>query len=148
VIITARVRFHPQRIAMAGIRKTPALLDDLALALASGTTARAFSKKTGIPERTCYDWSRLPSVRDRVAEIRRRLVDATVGVLTSLSGRAARELGKLLGDPAPSIRLAAARAILEKHVDIANWSNYEARLAEMERQLGNASTPNQKTGEA
>jgi hypothetical protein len=133
---------------MAAIKKTPRLLDELATAIATGVTVRAWAKHKGIPERTAYDWARMPGVREQVAQIRRRFIDATVGKLVTLARKATRELDKLL-DPkvTETVRLGAIRTVLSNLVDISSWADYEARLAAIERRL-DASTTDRKTEEA
>jgi hypothetical protein len=134
---------------MPGPKRTPKLLDELALAIAQGVTVRQWALTNKVNERTASDWAKLPSVREQVNEMRRRFVDANVGMLVVLSPRATKELGTLLvSAKAPSIRLAAARTILDKVIDISNWADYEVRLAAIEKRLNLGDTVDHETEKA
>jgi hypothetical protein len=133
---------------MAKIKKNARLLDEMAMAIATGTTVRQWAIKQGIPERTCYDWSRTPGFRTQVTDIRRRFIDANVGMLVVASSRATCKLVNLLDSSfSPSIQLSAARTILENVIHISNWADYEDRMSAVERRLESGKTDVKSTQE-
>jgi hypothetical protein len=117
-------------------RRTPELLERLAIAIAGGQTVRAWARSQSpeVPRRTAYRWSRRPEVVAMVRRIRRRAVDRAIGCLTKAATRAARKLGELCekGD-SHSIQLQASRAVLADLMAVADHHDFEDRLAALER---------------
>ena len=104
-----------------------------ALALAVGETVAKAAKKAGISERTVYRWSQQSSFRNRVAELRARLVSEAVGKLSKSMASAAGVLDKLLKSEDEGTRLRAARAVLELTTKLRESEELERRITELER---------------
>jgi hypothetical protein len=112
---------------------------DLALALATGRTVRAWAKLHDVPERTAYSWARSPEVRTQVRRIRRRAIDRAIGRLSRHAAAAADRIAQL-ADAAQSeaVQLQAARAVLADLMTVSNYAALEGRLAEVERRIAHA----------
>ena len=107
---------------------------DLALAIATGRTVRAWAKEHDVPERTAYKWARSPEVCTQVKRIRRRAIDRAVGRLSRYASAAADQIAKLAkGAESESVKLQAARAVLADLMQVANYADLEDRIAELER---------------
>jgi hypothetical protein len=109
---------------------------DLALALATGRTVKAWAKDHDVPERTAYTWARSPEVRQQVRRIRRRAVDRAVGQLSRHAAAAAARIGRLAqAAQSESVQLQAARAVLADLMQITDYADHEDRIAALERRV-------------
>jgi hypothetical protein len=88
-------------------------LDRFMLAVASGRTVRAAAKAADISERTARRHAAEPAVQLRIDLLRGQIVKRGAGRVIAGMTAASRELMRLLRDPSPKVRLAAARAILD-----------------------------------
>ena len=94
---------------MAAIQRDDALL----LALASGQSVRDAARTAGVSERTAFRRVAAPDFRQAVGRARGELLARAVGRLADAATTAADTLTALLAAEAESVRLAAARAILD-----------------------------------
>jgi hypothetical protein len=106
-----------------------ARIEALALAIAAGSTVRAWARANGVPERTAYTWASTPEFKHRVAQLRQQIISRAVGRLAALSTKAAAALGRLLDDPDPEVRLKSARAIFSDLVSTREHVELSERLA-------------------
>jgi hypothetical protein len=113
----------------------------LALALAGGSTVKAWALDSNVPERTAYSWGRSPEVRKWVRRIRRRAIDRAVGRLSRAAAKAARQIASL-ADSAQSeaVKLQAARAVLADLMSVTDYADHEDRIAELERRVHESQT--------
>jgi hypothetical protein len=109
----------------------------VALGLAAGRTVRDAAREAGCGERSVHRWLGDPAFRGRVAALRTELFGLAAGRLSELACRAAETLGALLEAKNESVRLQAAKAVLEcgtrlhESLDIARrLEDLEGRLAE------------------
>ncbi|MFO0889894.1 MAG: hypothetical protein U0790_12225 [Isosphaeraceae bacterium] len=107
-------------------------MEDLALAIASGESVAAWCRRTGTATRTARTWAALPETKEKVREIRSRMVDEAIGRLTALVGEAVIGIGKLTRAESESVRLAACRAILSDLLVIKSHAELESRIADLE----------------
>jgi hypothetical protein len=107
----------------------------LALALAAGQTLRDAAAAVGIGERTATRRWADPAFRRRVAELRGGMVSRALGTLADGMSDAAGTLRKLLDAEAESVRLGAARSILELGTKLRESVELEERMAELETQM-------------
>jgi hypothetical protein len=114
-----------------------------ALLLAAGRTIKAAAGEARVGVRTLRYWLEEEGFRRRVQELRSELFNRAAGGLCRLSGRAAAELGKLLGSQDERTRLNAAKAILESAPRLRDAAEFEARLQAIERQLAEAQEASQ-----
>lgn len=109
--------------------------DAFALAIAAGSTVRDAAKTARVSERTAYRRMEDPSFRRRVSEARHALTDRTIGILASASTVAATTLWALLKSGKDTVRLGAARAILDAGQRLRELGEVEDRLVELEQRL-------------
>jgi uncharacterized small protein (DUF1192 family) len=107
--------------------------DALLLALACGASVENAARQCGLSDRTVYRRLTEPDFRQRLQELRAEIVQRTAGALTAAATEAVRTLLELQ-KPAHSgtVRLGAARAILELGMKIREVAELEARIAALE----------------
>jgi hypothetical protein len=110
--------------------------ESLALALASGRTLRDAAQAAGMAERTAARRWADPAFRRRVAQLRGDMVGRALGRMADGMTEAADVLRRLLAAESESVRLGAARSLLELGVKLREGVELEERLADLERQLG------------
>lgn len=84
----------------------------LAIGVASGMSLADAAKQAGIKYITASRRAADPAFRQRVEKLRQSMTDQALGRLTK-DMTAADTVSALLADPAPQVRLAAAKAILD-----------------------------------
>lgn len=116
----------------------------LVAALAAGMTQRDAAKEGGVAERTVARRMSDPTFRQQVVDARAEMLTRAIGTLADASTAATQALRALLdaAEP-PSVRLGAARAILELGVKLREHLELEARIAELER-MAEADTRHQR----
>ena len=109
--------------------------DALLLALAAGKTITDASIAAGLGERTARRRLDGPDFRRRVAEARTEMVSRALGKLADSMTEAADTLRQLLRAEGESVRLGAARSVLELGNKLRESVEIEARLQALERQI-------------
>ena len=105
-------------------------------ALSAGDSQADAARRAGVNARTIQRWLDDDAFVAAVREARAAALDSALGRLHSLSLKAATTLGLLLSPRSqPSIRLAAARAVLEASLRLRESLDFEARLADVEAKL-------------
>jgi hypothetical protein len=108
----------------------------LALAIARGESITAWAHRNGVPLSTAFRWPQDPKVRREVEAWRRRVLDRTIGRMTSLSMKAADGITEFAeGAESESVQLRVWRAILADQTAVTKFSDLEYRMAEIEEQL-------------
>lgn len=104
----------------------------LVVALAGGATVRAAARRAHVAERTVY--RRLDEVdfRRQVQSARAEMVAQAVGKLADAATQAVNTLSALLDGDSESVRLGAARAILEIGTKLRDATEFETRLVALE----------------
>jgi transposase-like protein len=118
---------------MATGRKSEAKREAVALALASGKTAKAAAAECGVGERTVGLWLADDAFRRRVGALRGEMVARATGRMADGMTEAADQLRELLTAESESVRLGAARSLLELGVKLRESTELEERLADLER---------------
>ena len=109
---------------------------DLALALATGSTVKAWAESRNVADRTARTWSRSPEVLQQVEDIRRQAIECAIGRLSDNATAAANKIARLVQEAAAeSVQLQAARAVLADLMSVSNYAALERRLAEIERRV-------------
>jgi len=103
-----------------------------ALALAMGKTHKQAAEAAGVTDRCIYRWNRLPRFRARVNELRGAAIGSAVNKLSDSMTAAANVLTGLLRNKNPSVKLRAARAVLELATKLRESEELEQRVAELE----------------
>lgn len=108
--------------------------DALVLALACGLSAEQAARQAGVSVSTAYRRLDDPAFRARLDDLRRDMLARAAAMLTAAAVEAVRTLADLL-KPAngPSVRLNAARSVLEHGVKLRALVEVEERLADLEQ---------------
>ena len=108
----------------------------LLASLVSGATIANAASRAGIGERTAYRRLDDPSFRAELSGLRHQLLEDTVAEMTAASLEAARTLRALIGEgEAATIRLGAARAILELGIRVRDQAELSGRVDAIETVL-------------
>jgi hypothetical protein len=106
----------------------------VALGLASGLSLAAAARKAKVGVPTAKRWSAtLPAFRRRAQELRAEMTSQALGRMAAGMSEAADVLRGLLAAEAESIRLGAARSLLDLGLKLREAVELESRLAELER---------------
>jgi HEAT repeat protein len=105
------------------------------LALAAGQTARDAAQAAGIGERTAARRMADPAFRTRVSQLRGEMVTRALGRLADGMAEAAETVRALLQAESESVRLGAARSLLELGNKLRESVELEERLAALEGRL-------------
>lgn len=120
--------------------------DQLAVALASGSSVRQAASQAGVSERTAFRRLNEIAFRKRVDEIRRVALEEAVGKLSAAGSSAVETMLDLLKSEVPvSTRLAAARAVLEFGTKLRETNDFETRLCELEERNDGKTTTASKS---
>lgn len=106
----------------------------LMAALAAGKTVRDAAAEAGVSDRTVFRRLEQVDFRQRVADMRARMVEAAAGRLADAAGAACARLKSLLEAESESVQLGAARTILEQTVRLRELLEIESRLKKLEEQ--------------
>jgi hypothetical protein len=113
----------------------------LIAALASGATVQAASVAAGVAERTTYRRLEDPAFRRRFSAVRGEMLARAVGLLADASTKAVTTLTSLLEGESESVRLSAAKSILELGPRLRESTELEARINQLEARAEEATTP-------
>jgi hypothetical protein len=105
----------------------------LAAGLASGETVRAAAAAAKVSERTAARRWAQPVFRRRVAELQHEMVGRCLGRMAEGMPAAADTLRQLLTAKSESVRLGAARAMLELGIRVQDTVELGERIAALER---------------
>jgi hypothetical protein len=104
----------------------------LAFALATGATVRDAATTVGLSERTAHRRLDDPVFHQRVSELRAALIDAAAGKVASAMTAATHTLQALLTAESETVRLSAAKALIELGVKLRDSTDHEQRLKALE----------------
>ena len=107
----------------------------LVLALAGGHTVRDAARLAGVGERTASRRVADATFRRWVVNLRSDMVARGAGHLADGMAEAAATMRSLLKSPTETVRLAAARAVLELGNRLHEAAELEARVRELEAQM-------------
>jgi hypothetical protein len=127
-----------QSVAHRGRKNADAAL---ALALASGLTAGDAAERAGVAPRTAYRRLADAAFRAHVAELRAEMVGRALGKMADGMAEAADILRQLLRAEKESVRLGAARALLELTVRLRESVELEERVRVLEERLARGEKP-------
>jgi hypothetical protein len=113
--------------------------DSLALALAAGDAVIEAASKARMSERTVYRRLADPAFRRHAQNLRGEMVGRALGRMTNGMSEAANVLRPLLEAKSETVRLGAARSLLEIGSKLRDSVELEARLEALEER---ASSPN------
>lgn len=106
----------------------------IAVAVAAGTSVKAAAESCGCSERQGYRISATQDFKNRVSELRSEMTNNAVGELSAAASEAVACIRELLADTnEPSVRLNAAKAILNALGPLSEFGELRARLDALER---------------
>ena len=107
--------------------------DALVLALACGLSAEQAAKQAGVSPATVYRRRQDPAFQTRTEELRHEMLTRAAAMLTAAGVESVRTLADLLKSSyAPTVRLNAARSILDLGVKLRSLVELEDRLLDLE----------------
>jgi hypothetical protein len=112
----------------------------LIVALVTGKSAEEAAAAVGVSARTAYRRLADPAFRQRLAEAQAQLVAQALGKVTASATAAATTLEQLLTAESETVRLGAARTILELGTKVRENSDLAARMQALERLLAGHNT--------
>jgi hypothetical protein len=113
----------------------------LIAALACGATLESAAQAAGLSVRTAHRRRRDPEFNQRLEAYRADMVQRTSGTMTAAGAQAVKTLLELQSPSTPpSIRLNAAKAILEFGIKLRDSAEMEKRLANLEQLLKEGAT--------
>lgn len=119
-----------------GRQRSIALVEQLAVALASGTNATTFARRNGLEPRTVRNWARLPECREMVEIQRARIVDQTIGVLVRHAVKSVRQIARIAEKgETDAVKLSAAKMITDKLIEIQNHTTTTREIADLAARL-------------
>jgi hypothetical protein len=125
---------------MAGGRKSGSQRDRAAFFVAAGRSVTESARESGVSRRTLTAWLTEEPFRQRVRELRDRLLERTVGRLTGAGVKAVKTLVRLTGAGVKAeVQRAAAAALLAslfKGTDMLDIAKRLEALEEAERLRG------------
>jgi AcrR family transcriptional regulator len=105
-------------------------------ALACGATIETAAHKAGVSPATVYRRLQDQTFQRLLQQSLSDMVKRTAGSLTALGQEAVRALAELLKPPTPAtVRLGAARAVLESGLKVREVADFEPRLAALEQHM-------------
>ncbi|QDU39218.1 Helix-turn-helix domain of resolvase [Maioricimonas rarisocia] len=109
--------------------------DHIALLVAAGQSVAAVAEQTGVSRRTIYRRLEQAEFRTRVRDLRADMVDQAAGYLSRTAVKAVRTMESLLDSDSDTVRLGAARSILETGMRLRESAEFAQRLADVEARL-------------
>jgi thioredoxin-like negative regulator of GroEL len=109
--------------------------DVLLLALAAGRSAVEAAQVAGVSESTVARRLQDPAFRQKLRDLRARVIDEAAGLLAAGAARAAQVLIDLLADPDARIRLGTATALLDRAAKYRELVELEAKVAKLAEEL-------------
>ena len=107
--------------------------------LSSGLSIAETARRAGVSERTISRRIAAPGFRRELDDVRDRAVSQAVGLLGQAARRAVTTLVQLTEDESPSIRLGAAKAILDSLGRLRENVAFATRLGDLETRLAEIS---------
>src|SRR5262249_32314147 len=111
--------------------------ETILLALACGATVESAARQAGVAPRPVHRRLDDPAFPQRLQALRADMIGRTERSLTAAATEAVRTLVELLKPTTPAtVRLGAARAVLEMSLKVREVTDLEQRLLALEQQLG------------
>ncbi len=107
-------------------------LENLAAAVASGSTVRAAVVGVGCSESCGYRLASSPEFKSRVSELRTAAVSLAVGKLSELALSSVATMEVLLSSDDDSVKLRSAMAILDRFAKLSESVDLRCRVEKLE----------------
>jgi hypothetical protein len=103
--------------------------------IVSGLSLKNVSASVGVSETTLFRWLKLPTFQDELRQLKRTVIEHSLGKLQVLNDKAISTLETLLDCPNYPTRCRAAVAILTKNHESIDFFEYESRLKRIEEKF-------------
>jgi hypothetical protein len=111
--------------------------DAVAVAIACGKTVKNAAASIGAGESTVWAWHKQLAFRNRLAELRRELVNRTLNRLAdAMAGKALDRLLSLVDSDSSVMQLHAVREIFDRYVAVEQAAELRARIEQLEAEGG------------
>lgn len=133
MVAKRKVRAEPTPDDTPEVGGLDARREAVALLLAGGSTQTRAAREVKVGVASVKRWCREPEFARRVRELRSAMVDRALGKLADSMSYAAHTLVELcVPGVQESVRLGAARSVLELGVKLRESSEFEARISALE----------------
>ena len=113
----------------------------LLMALACGATVEVAAQTARISPATVYRRKEDPKFCKQLQQFQADMIQRVLGMLTGAGSEAARTLLVLMKDTEPpTVRLGAARAVLDGIIKVREFASFEERLAALEARVAQNGT--------
>jgi transposase-like protein len=104
--------------------------------IVSGMNLKDVAGLVGCNESTLFRWLRSAAMKNRVRELKRTVIEHSLGKLQRLNDKAIQTLSELLDcQSSPAARCRAASIILTKNHESIDFFEYESRLKAIEQRF-------------
>jgi transposase-like protein len=104
--------------------------------IVSGMNLKDVAGLVGCNESTLFRWLRSAAMKNRVRELKRTVIEHSLGKLQRLNDKAIQTLSELLDcQSSPASRCRAASIILTKNHESIDFFEYESRLKAIEQRF-------------
>jgi hypothetical protein len=104
-------------------------------ALLTAPNVAGAAKAAGVSRATLLRWLQEPGFKAAFRSARREVVEATIGRLQQVSAEAVETLQAALKCKVPTVRVSAARTVLEYSLRAVELMDLEDRIAQLEHQF-------------
>ncbi len=104
--------------------------------ITSGINLKDVGLAVGVTEQTIFRWLKLPEFQAELRELKRIVIERSLGKLQNLNDKAISTLNELLDcTSSPASRCRAASIILTKNHESIDFFEYESRLKAIEQRF-------------
>jgi DNA-binding MurR/RpiR family transcriptional regulator len=103
--------------------------------IVSGMSMRDVADSVGTSETTIFRWLKLPTFQDELRQLKRIVIERSLGKLQVLNDKSIQTLERLLNCGNYPTECRAAVAILTKNHESIDFFEYESRLAKIEERF-------------
>jgi AcrR family transcriptional regulator len=103
--------------------------------IVSGLSMRDVAASVGTSETTIFRWLKLPAFQDELRQLKRIVIERSLGKLQVLNDKAIQTLNDLMDCPNYPTRCRAASIVLTKNHESIDFFEYESRLAKIEQRF-------------
>ncbi len=103
--------------------------------IVSGMSMRDVAASVGTSETTIFRWLKLPAFQDELRQLKRIVIERSLGKLQVLNDKSIQTLERLLNCGNYPTECRAAVAILTKNHESIDFFEYESRLAKIEQRF-------------
>ncbi len=103
--------------------------------IVSGLSLKNVGLAVGCSETTLFRWLKLPAFQDELRQLKRIVIERSLGKLQVLNDKAIQTLNDLMDCPNYPTRCRAASIVLTKNHESIDFFEYESRLKAIEQRF-------------